>query len=107
MPPTPPVPPTCYGHAEYESVQGRKAVLDWFRGFREGTDQALASGLRPVAPAPTAAAQPTSLPSRPLSRAALQAHGDVLPLPEMVISKPEAAPSKQHEDKSSSDHSPL
>jgi hypothetical protein len=59
-PPT--VPPSTYGPGAYESVQGRKTVLEWFRGFRAGAREARASGLR--ADATAAISLPLSPPPR-------------------------------------------
>jgi hypothetical protein len=58
----PAVPPACYGKAEYETPDGRQAVMSWFRGYREGALQAQASGLRPttVTQTQTAGASPVS-----------------------------------------------
>jgi hypothetical protein len=78
----PPLPPSCYGPNAYESVTGRQAVLDWFRGFREGAVQARASGLRPDA----TAVRPTMLPAPPPNRRVHDVSpSEILVLPAIII----------------------
>jgi len=101
----PSLPPSSYRPSDYESVQGRQAVLDWFRGFREGAVQAQASGLRPVAVVPAAIIPPTSLP--PAAAAPQGPSADMLPLPARVIPPSEGDPAKQNDDQHGGPRSPL
>lgn len=48
----PPLPPRRYWNDRYASPQGRKAVQDWFAGFRHGAAMARASGAREFAMVP-------------------------------------------------------
>ncbi|HVX14218.1 MAG TPA: hypothetical protein VHC22_23730 [Pirellulales bacterium] len=48
----PPLPPRCYWKNRYANPQGRRAVQDWFAGFRHGAAMARASGAREYALVP-------------------------------------------------------
>jgi len=89
----PALPPPCYGPLAYGSIEGRQAVLDWFRGFHLGTVEAQASALRPVATLPPV----VDIPDRGVRRAEPVAvlpragQPELLPMPELVDKPPQDA----------------
>jgi hypothetical protein len=102
----PSVPPACYDDSARESMVGRKAVQDWFRGFSEGATQARASGLRPDA----LAARHTSLPVEappPVRRVHQVVSAEVLVLPAIFISTSGITWGENEEFNTSPRHPPL
>jgi hypothetical protein len=74
----PPVPPRCSWRAEMETPQGRRAIQDWFNGYRTGAAVARQSGYRELVTLPAN----TALPRRLTPAAASPAPGP-LPLKEL------------------------
>jgi len=93
----PPVPPRDYWKPKYESPEGRKAVQDWFAGFRHGVLEARLNGYRqlvlvPASSPPMSAAtqfNPTiSGPPRDFTVPMAPFSGDMLPGSSTPLVKP-------------------
>jgi hypothetical protein len=61
----PPTPPRTYWRSEYETIEGRLAILDWFNGYRRGVQAARQSGFRELITLPASTALPKTLPGSP------------------------------------------
>jgi hypothetical protein len=59
----PPIPPREYWKIGYRTPAGHQAIQDWFDGFRHGSAEAQASGLRDYATVPSSIPAPCELPA--------------------------------------------
>ncbi len=60
----PPLPPRVYWRPEYQTPEGKQAVLDWFAGFREGAALAKQSGKRDLVTVTTSVKDSCCTPSQ-------------------------------------------
>jgi hypothetical protein len=90
----PPVPPRCYWRSEYENIEGRIAIQDWFNGYRRGALTARLSGYRElvILPASTELVRKTGASSSNPTAPIPGLKDQVEPLPWMPQTIPNATP---------------
>jgi hypothetical protein len=93
----PPLPPRHYWGSKYQSAEGRRAIEDWFGGFRQGAETAKHNGWRRFIEVPTTATLAGSLPAAATAPPRPEPVGPaapVLPSPRPLEKAPDEAAAK-------------